>query len=549
LLMKEFAPALVLRIGRCGVLANSDLAVGECMLGFPSVFFISRRITLSRRDEDYGLGEAGVWPQVRRIYDEIQPRFNKTLRLGKIGSGSSFDPDSEDMKYFMAHGGKSCGKDMESSSIAWVCSLFGVQFSSMLLVSNVIAFGAATKGVGESAQQVVDLQPLLGVLPTFLERALQLLPLPALSSELVPWGVCNRVADRMHSEAVGRQVQVHQERRTIGLVVAMEQELLPLAAPSVLNLHRTFAVPSFNMFGVPAFVGTLQCEGEDVQVIAVTHGFHRGYSCTNRVGPEVATLVTSLLLQVFPNCIGLVNAGTAGAFMHTKAGGEEVCLDIADVVLASQVVFTDRRVKASFPCQAFQEYAVGGFECWSRTDELCKALALAGSAGGVESGDRERGENALERELVSTPAGLANSTREASQNRPTAGSRPRLRRGIVGTGSSFDLSDADVQMMSDLGVSVKEMEAAAIAWVAQAHRSSSRSRTSASASASASANASASTRLQGELPLVVLKAITDHVGDEGGAQDFVANTNRCMIALSHLLPAVLKEMASMLCEP
>ena len=147
----------------------------------------------------------------------------------------------------------------------------------------------------------------------------------------------------------------------------------------------------------------------------------------------------------------LLTAGTAGGW---RAKGAE----IGDVYLSgSPLVFHDRRV----PLPGFEEYGHGRYP----------VVDIAGAA-----------------------------------------SRLRLKTGVVSTSNSLDGSEPDASIMASHGADVKEMEAAAVGWVANTMG----------------------------VPIVAIKAITDHV-DHGAdtAEQFTANfslaTERLVDAVERLL--------------
>ncbi len=138
------------------------------------------------------------------------------------------------------------------------------------------------------------------------------------------------------------------------------------------------------------------------------------------IGTVAAALLTHQLLEQFKPR-KLINAGTAGGF--AARGGA-----IGDVYLGTLAVFHDRRI------------ALEGFEVMGRGHfSVEHDEALAAKYG--------------------------------------------LKRGVVSTGDSLDCTPEDLRRMTELDASVKEMEAASIAWVCERHG----------------------------VPLVLVKAITDLV--------------------------------------
>ncbi len=125
------------------------------------------------------------------------------------------------------------------------------------------------------------------------------------------------------------------------------------------------------------------------------------------IGTQAATLATQFAVEkFFPQL--LINAGTAGAFGENGA-------EIGDVFLSrDHVVFHDRRV----PIAGWDKQSIGFFPVWD----------------------------------VAPLASLGFKT------------------GIVTTGNSLDMPEHDEENIRKIGGEIKEMEAAAVAWVARLHK-------------------------------------------------------------------------------
>ena len=126
----------------------------------------------------------------------------------------------------------------------------------------------------------------------------------------------------------------------------------------------------------------------------------------NNVATTAATLSCYASLQAFSGIDVIISAGTAGGF--SSAGGE-----IADVYLSSKCVFHSRRIQGVV---GYEEYGFGHFRN--------APLELLADATGCKVG-------------------------------------------VVSTSDSLDHTPKDLQIMRNEGASVKEMEGAATAWVAQ----------------------------------------------------------------------------------
>lgn len=181
-------------------------------------------------------------------------------------------------------------------------------------------------------------------------------------------------------------------------------------------------------------------------VVVAIAGAHPRFK-VDSIGTVPAVLLAHTLINRF-KVTRLINAGTAGGF-EARGGA------IGDVYLGAEaVVFHDRRV----PLDGFEAMGRGHFP-------------------------------------VDADAGLARSL--------------GLKLGVVSTGDSLDCTDEDAKHLAALGASVKEMEAAGIAWVCERQR----------------------------VPLVLVKAITDLVDHHAStASQFVQNyalaTSKLATALS-----------------
>ncbi|MCG8472371.1 MAG: hypothetical protein MI742_10995 [Desulfobacterales bacterium] len=167
---------------------------------------------------------------------------------------------------------------------------------------------------------------------------------------------------------------------------------------------------------------------EGANLIVVVGGKDQRFGVDN-VATQPATLSAYLAIEQFKPDL-LINAGTAGGF---KAKGAE----IGDVYIGSGAIrFHDRRI----PIPGFDGYGVGSY----KTPDVDKVAEVLG-----------------------------------------------LKKGVVSTGNSLDMTPEDQRMIEANQGAVKEMEAAAIAWVAELY----------------------------DIPLVALKAITDLVDTDTPTQD------------------------------
>ncbi len=171
------------------------------------------------------------------------------------------------------------------------------------------------------------------------------------------------------------------------------------------------------------------------------------------VGTQPATLTALLAVQQFAPDI-IINAGTAGSFQSKGAKIAEVYLS------ADKVVYHDRRIMLP----GFFEYGIGNYPC-------VKAEGMARDLG--------------------------------------------LRTGVISTGNSLDMIKKDLQFMIPNDTMLKEMEAAAIAYIAS---------------------------LFG-IPFLGVKSITDLVdNDEDDEEEFVENLAAASSALCKATLQILDYM-------
>jgi 5'-methylthioadenosine nucleosidase len=189
-------------------------------------------------------------------------------------------------------------------------------------------------------------------------------------------------------------------------------------------------------------------------VTVVTNGKDSVYDTgVDNCGTVPAALVTFLALQKLGNVDLVVNAGTCGGFKRKGA-------EIGDVFLTSGVANHDRRI----PIPPFIPYGIGKLDAIG-------ASKLAEANG--------------------------------------------FKLGVCTTGNSLDATDEDDKLMKDNDASVKDMEAAAIAW-------------------SCSLNS---------VPYLGIKVVTDIVdGDRPTQEEFMENLSTAATSLQDALPKVIEHV-------
>lgn len=239
---------------------------------------------------------------------------------------------------------------------------------------------------------------------------------------------------------------------SVVIAIAMEAE----AAPFIEHFGLT---PKDDVFpsSVPflAYSGTF-CKGGTAKVTVITNGKDDVYKTgVDNVGTISAAMATFLALQSLGDDVDLLlNAGTCGGFGAKGAG-------IGDAFLTTAVANHDRRI----PIPGFTEYGIG------KLDSVVDPTKLAAAHG--------------------------------------------FKTGVCTTGNSLDKTEKDNELMLANDASVKDMEAAAIAW---------------------------SCALQ-DVPFLGLKVVTDIVdGDIPSQDEFMANLQAASKSLQEALPKVLEYM-------
>jgi len=191
--------------------------------------------------------------------------------------------------------------------------------------------------------------------------------------------------------------------------------------------------------------------GDDTKVTCITNGKDNVYDTqADNVGTITAAMATFLALQKDPADI-LINAGTCGGFKRKGAG-------IGDVFLTSAVAFHDRRI----PLPEYDRYGVGKIE------------------------------------TIFDPTKMAD--------------HHEWKTGVCTTSNSLDKTPECEERMLANDATVKDMEAASIAWSAKLH----------------------------ETPFLGVKVVTDIVdGDVPTQEEFLENLMAASKKMQEALPLVL----------
>ncbi|MFN3165941.1 MAG: 5'-methylthioadenosine nucleosidase [Phycisphaeraceae bacterium] len=229
--------------------------------------------------------------------------------------------------------------------------------------------------------------------------------------------------------------------------------LLYAMEDEALPLIRGLALTDKQFLAPPMPMRWYDGEVNGLRVDVVVMGSDRRFG-VDCIGTQPAAVAAQLALQQLEPDL-LINAGTCGGFI--KRGGQ-----IGKVYLTGgPFYFHDRRV----PLAPFEPYADGGWR-------LCDVASWADALG--------------------------------------------LEQGVVSSGNSLDMNADDAERIERAGTHAKDMEAAAIAWVADQHQT----------------------------PMCAVKAVTDLVdGEHPTHEEFERHLHTASEALSEAVERLLRLIA------
>ena len=118
----------VVNAGTAGGLKEADVSIGDVVVCSRQTFFHDRRSPV----EKYRVYQQGRFP----AYDATALATSLGLKTGIVSSGVSFDHDPRDCQTAREFGASVI--DMEASSVAWACSLAGIPFLPVKVVTDLV---------------------------------------------------------------------------------------------------------------------------------------------------------------------------------------------------------------------------------------------------------------------------------------------------------------------------------------------------------------------------------------------------------------------------
>ena len=127
--INNYKPDLIINCGTAGGFSKKNAKIGDVFIADKKVCFHDRRIPIPGGYEEYGLGNYKVIDS-----DLISQKFN--LKQGIISTGDAFDISEADSRIMLQNNVEV--KEMEAAAIAWVCSLYNVNFTAIKAITDFV---------------------------------------------------------------------------------------------------------------------------------------------------------------------------------------------------------------------------------------------------------------------------------------------------------------------------------------------------------------------------------------------------------------------------
>ncbi len=120
---------LVINCGTGGGFFEQGTKIGDVFIAKGEINFHNRLISISNNYQNYGLGKSPCLDlsQIAEVLD---------LKQGIISSGDSFDLNDSELELMKAN--QTNIKEMEAASVAWVCSLFDMDFTAVKVITDFV---------------------------------------------------------------------------------------------------------------------------------------------------------------------------------------------------------------------------------------------------------------------------------------------------------------------------------------------------------------------------------------------------------------------------
>ncbi len=128
-LLNNYKIDLVINCGTAGGFYDQGTDIADVFISNNNIIFHNRNISINTDYDNYGLGK---YPCVN--LSDIAGKLG--AKLGRISSGDSFDLTESDLKVMRKN--NTNAKEMEAASVAWVCSLLNVDFTSVKVITDFV---------------------------------------------------------------------------------------------------------------------------------------------------------------------------------------------------------------------------------------------------------------------------------------------------------------------------------------------------------------------------------------------------------------------------
>jgi len=125
----KYQPDLIINCGTSGGFSEKNAEIGDVFIADDKVCYHDRRIPIPGGYKPYGIGN---YPVINS--DILAKKFN--LKQGVISTGDAFDFTETDLR--MMKENNAVVKEMEAAAIAWVCSLYKVDFTAIKAITDFV---------------------------------------------------------------------------------------------------------------------------------------------------------------------------------------------------------------------------------------------------------------------------------------------------------------------------------------------------------------------------------------------------------------------------
>lgn len=128
-IINNYKPDLIINCGTAGGFYKKNAKIGDVFIANKRVCFHDRRIPIPGGYEEYGIGNYTVINS-----DFLAQKFD--LKQGVISTGDAFDISEADSRIMQQNNVEV--KEMEAAAIAWVCSIYNIDFTAIKAITDFV---------------------------------------------------------------------------------------------------------------------------------------------------------------------------------------------------------------------------------------------------------------------------------------------------------------------------------------------------------------------------------------------------------------------------